>query len=228
MPAMEQVDFSHACLRQPGWGDLADVLLVVMSVWCIAILITRILVFRRWRGQSSEAMVEALRRLEQNDWEGDVAPGRKNRGTHPARIVGTAISVAMHDLRRGLSCDLEAVAHAAEEERARVSLEVRRPMRTLATIAVTAPLLGFWGTLVEMADVFDDLAATGSGGLAAVAGSIAEALGPTAFGVFLAIAGAWAARDLDGRIDEVQRDAEALEQAIVDRLRMNQPGIRSR
>ena len=81
---------------------------------------------------------------------------------------------------------------------------VRFGMRTVATIAVTAPLLGVWGTIVGLSRVFEGVAATGSGGLGAISGGVAEALPMTSYGLLVAIGGAWAHSYLGGRMDGVR------------------------
>ena len=62
---------------------------------------------------------------------------------------------------------------------------------SLATIATTAPFIGLFGTVIGIINAFKGMAMTGSGGIGAVSGGIAEALVTTALGLFVAIPAAW-------------------------------------
>jgi biopolymer transport protein ExbB/biopolymer transport protein TolQ len=68
---------------------------------------------------------------------------------------------------------------------------MKKGLSTLATIGATAPFVGLFGTVVGIINAFKGMATTGSGGIGAVAGGIAEALVTTAFGLFVAIPAVW-------------------------------------
>ena len=66
--------------------------------------------------------------------------------------------------------------------------------------------MGFWsavlfGTVVGIINAFRGIAATGSGGMAAVSGGIAEALVATALGIFVAIPAVVAFNNFTGKLE---------------------------
>ena len=68
---------------------------------------------------------------------------------------------------------------------------LRRGLSFLATVGSTAPFIGLFGTVIGIVNAFEQMAATGQGGLAVVAGGIAEALITTALGILAAIPALW-------------------------------------
>ena len=61
----------------------------------------------------------------------------------------------------------------------------------LATVGSTAPFVGLVGTVVGIVNAFQQIAATGQGGVGQVSAGIAEALVTTAFGIGVAIPAVW-------------------------------------
>ncbi|HZM69581.1 MAG TPA: MotA/TolQ/ExbB proton channel family protein, partial [Candidatus Cryosericum sp.] len=82
---------------------------------------------------------------------------------------------------------LELVTSALRDSRAETLIQLKKGLGFLATIGSTAPFIGLFGTVVGIINAFRGIAATGSGGMAAVSGGIAEALVATALGIFVAI-----------------------------------------
>jgi biopolymer transport protein ExbB/biopolymer transport protein TolQ len=217
---MEQVDFSIigmlTHMSPVGWGVL--IALIIMSVWSITVAIDRVLAFRRSRKQSLKAMDEAYQRLEEGKLEEAVAATRKYPGANLARIMGAAISSAIQDKRRGEPVDLEGAERAVEKERGQIISGMSKGMTVLATISATAPFVGLFGTVVGIINAFTGMATTGSGGLGAVAGGIAEALLTTAFGLFVAIPAVWIFNYFNGKLDDLQIDIDTIKAEILDFL----------
>jgi biopolymer transport protein TolQ len=70
----------------------------------------------------------------------------------------------------------------------------------LATVASAAPFVGLFGTVWGIMNSFQNIGATGSANLAAVAPGISEALIATAIGLFAAIPAAIAYNYLNGKV----------------------------
>jgi biopolymer transport protein ExbB len=217
---MEQVDFGLVSMIKHmspvGWG--VGVVLVIMSIWSITVAIDRALAFKRSRKQSLKAMDEAYQRLEENKFEEAVAATRKYPGANLARIMGAAISSGLQDKRNGQPFDVEAADRAVEKERGQVVSGMKKGTTVLATISATAPFVGLFGTVVGIITAFTGMATTGSGGLGAVAGGIAEALVQTAFGLFVAIPAVWIFNYFNGRIEDLQIDIDTIKAEIIDFL----------
>ena len=80
-------------------------------------------------------------------------------------------------------------------------IQLKRGLGLLATIGSTAPFIGLFGTVVGIINAFHSIAATGSGGMSAVSGGIAEALVSTALGIFVAIPAVVAFNHFTGKIE---------------------------
>lgn len=81
----------------------------------------------------------------------------------------------------------ESIHKAAERERQRLGLWMRRRLWAIGTIGATAPFVGLFGTVVGIIRAFHDIAAAGAGGFSVVAAGVSEALVATAGGIFIAV-----------------------------------------
>jgi biopolymer transport protein ExbB/biopolymer transport protein TolQ len=88
----------------------------------------------------------------------------------------------------------------------------------LATIGSTAPFIGLFGTVVGIINAFRGIAATGSGGMAAVSGGIAEALVATALGIFVAIPAVVAFNHFTGTLERFQVEINQASNELVNVL----------
>jgi biopolymer transport protein ExbB len=96
-----------------------------------------------------------------------------------AGIVGRALEAC----QGGESAIREAI-----EEAGRYQVpKIERYLGTLRTIAAVSPLLGLFGTVIGMINVFDRIKSVGLGRVAEFSGGIAEALITTATGLAIAI-----------------------------------------
>lgn len=74
-----------------------------------------------------------------------------------------------------------------ERERLLINQELRGHLWLLGTIGSSSPFIGLFGTVVGILRSFHDMAKTGSGGFAIVAGGISESLIATAAGIVVAV-----------------------------------------
>ena len=105
------------------------------------------------------------------------------------------------------------------ENAGRVSVHrLERYLNTLGTIATAAPLLGLFGTVVGMIEIFGSQAPTGGSNPAQLAHGISVALYNTAFGLMIAIPSLMFYRYFRGRIDEFTVDMEQSAERLVPHL----------
>lgn len=217
---MEQVDFSLLNIAKHisigGW--IIAITLLIMSIWSIHVFIDRLLAFRKSRIQSLKAMNEAYERLEEGQTEEALAATRKYPGGNLARIMGAALASALTDKRRGTALDLDAADRSVEKERGQVTSGMKKGMTVLATVSSTAPFVGLLGTVIGIIVTFQQMGASGQGGLGQVANGIAEALVMTGFGLMVAIPAVWIYNYLNGRIEELQTDIDTIKAEIIDFL----------
>ncbi len=105
---------------------------------------------------------------------------------------------------------------------------MKRGLGMLATIGSTAPFVGLFGTVVGIINAFRGIAATGSGGMAAVSGGIAEALVATALGIFVAIPAVVAYNHFLGRLERFQVEMNRASSELVNFLfKVSRPDTRN-
>ena len=101
--------------------------------------------------------------------------------------------------------------------------ELERYLNTLGTIAAAAPLMGLFGTVVGMIEIFGSQAPTGSTNPQLLAHGISVALYNTAFGLIVAIPSLMFYRYFRGLIDGYVLDLEqAAERLLPQLLRLPQ------
>lgn len=81
----------------------------------------------------------------------------------------------------------ESVQRAAERERMRFGLWMKRRLWAIGTVGAIAPFVGLFGTVLGIIRSFKDIAQAGAGGFSVVAGGVSEALVATAGGIAVAV-----------------------------------------
>jgi biopolymer transport protein ExbB len=95
---------------------------------------------------------------------------------------------------------------------------LERYLNTLGSIAAAAPLLGLFGTVVGMIEIFGSQAPTGGSNPALLAHGISVALYNTAFGLIVAVPSLMFYRYFRGRIDEFAIEMEQSAERLVPHL----------
>ena len=95
---------------------------------------------------------------------------------------------------------------------------LERYLNSLGSIATAAPLLGLFGTVVGMIEIFGSQAPAGGTNPALLAHGISVALYNTAFGLMIAIPALMFYRYFRGRVDEYQLTMELAAERMVPHL----------
>lgn len=198
-------------------GRLVVLTLLAMSIASISVGTERLLALRRARRLSAEFLA-AWRDREERPWSGavDVAPGPADAS--PAAILLRGLG---NILDQGMPQEIAEKAYDRTTRRLLLasSAQLRRGLGFLATVGSTAPFIGLFGTVLGIVNAFAQMAATGQGGLAVVAGGIAEALVTTALGILAAIPALWMYNSLTGGIVALMTEIEcAAEELAVSAL----------
>lgn len=169
--------------------QLVMIVLILASFWCWAIIIDKILRFRR---VSADADV-----FEQDFWSGGNLEDLYQRvGNNPDNPLAMLFSTAMREWLRSTEHGIDTHAHTGLQARIhqvmRVAIDreverLEKYMGFLATVGSTATFLGLFGTVWGIMNSFQAIAATKDTSLAVVAPGIAEALFATALGLVAAI-----------------------------------------
>jgi biopolymer transport protein ExbB/biopolymer transport protein TolQ len=185
------------------------VVLVVMSLYSLAITGERLVTFWRSRKQSRlyiaalAPMVESAGRLRDA-----VGLDKRFAGSSVASVIGAGLTEYARGLDRTGAAPpafevAEVVNRAMERSKERELAGLRRGMPVLATVASSAPFVGLFGTVGGIITAFQKLAdpTKGGGGIGTVSAGIAEALVTTAFGLLVAIPAVMAFNFLQGWVD---------------------------
>ena len=139
---------------------------------------------------------------------GLVEGGRVDRAVtvckeHPG-MVSSIVLAGLEIAGRGEATAKEAVEDAGRHETARLS----HYLTALGTIAAVAPLMGLFGTVTGMIDVFRTIAQSGVGHASELSGGISQALVTTAFGLLVAIPALVSYNYFQARVDLMVTDLE--------------------
>jgi len=196
------------------------ILLIALSIVSLYLFIERQLVFRRARAKSKQVAPKLADLLKKGQVKEalTLAAKKENKGSHLARVTAAGIQEFLEGKEANLSTEQQIASAQRGCERASTifSQELKRGLSTLATIATSAPFIGLFGTIAGIINAFRGMALTGSGGIGAVAGGIAEALVTTAFGIGVAIIALWCYNTLNTKIEVYDAEMSNTSSQIVD------------
>jgi biopolymer transport protein ExbB/biopolymer transport protein TolQ len=195
-------------------AKIVVLILGVMSVWSIAIMIDRALMFSAARKQSRLFVQQVAAALKDNKLDDAISIAEKNKKSHIAKVVATGLAEFQAAAAQVPEDEvIEAAKRGLERSVAIVHAEMKRGLGGLATIGATAPFVGLFGTVLGIIHAFQGIQAEKATGLSAVAGGIAEALVTTAFGLFVAVPAVWTYNYFNGRVEafDVEMDNSSME-----------------
>jgi len=201
-------------------GKGVFVLLSIMSVYSLGLVVERLVRYAAARKQSMQYVDKLRGALEGGKLE-EAVEGAEALGKSPvAQVVAAGIkgyvagSEQVAKGRKGVDL-VEALDRNLERVRDREVAGLKRGLSGLATIGSTAPFVGLFGTVVGIIKAFTSMSTTGSGGLGAVSGDIAEALVATGLGLFVAIPAVALFNYLNGRVEEMVVDVNDVAGEVV-------------
>lgn len=192
-------------LRDAGWPIWP---LLLTSVIALALIIERALSLRRARviPRTVEAEVTDMVAREQ------YTPQALSRLARHSPVGSVLAQVLKH---RHLPAPERRAA--VEEQGRAVAFHLSRRVDALGTIAVLAPLMGLFGTVVGMIEIFGSYAPA-SGDPRALAAGISIALYNTGFGILIAIPATLFHRYYRARVDALTFELEGAAARLSDRL----------
>jgi biopolymer transport protein ExbB/TolQ len=197
-----------------------SILLIALSIVSLYLFVERQLVFRKARSKSKQVapkLADLLKKGQVKDAL-TLAAKKENKGSHLARVSAAGIQEFLEGKEANLSIEeqIETAQRGCERASTIFNQELKRGLSTLATIATSAPFIGLFGTISGIINAFRGMALTGSGGIGAVAGGIAEALVTTAFGIGVAIIALWCYNSLNTKIEVYDAEMSNTSSQIVD------------
>ena len=183
-------------------GIFAKAIIGVMLAMALASLFVtceRIVVFMRSKRASRRYAAAVASKFSSGKLQG-LAKSGKDLG-YLGRVIEAGIAAFETSPSRDEQFTVETVARALERQAQREIQLLKRGQGLLGTVSSTAPFVGLLGTVMGIVTAFQQMAASGSGGLATVSAGIAEALVTTAFGLLVAIPAVFAFNYLQSWID---------------------------
>ncbi len=197
--------FVFYIIQAAGWPIW---LLLIASVIALALIIERLWYLRRSRMLPPGLLEQAIRDYRERRIDNTtIARLEKNSPLGAVLATGLQHSDVSRDNMR----------EAMEETGRSVALQMERFLTTIGTIATLAPLMGLFGTVVGMIEIFGSQNATGANP-AQLAHGISIALYNTGFGLLIAMPTLVFYRHFRALVDsfliEMERQAARLVDAI--------------
>jgi biopolymer transport protein ExbB len=204
----------YTILLSAGWPIWP---LLALSIFGLAILMERSWYLRQGH-IAPRTDLEVAFGLAEGIASGKAVPSGLIQDLRQSSVIGTLLTSILSEKQAGHSAGQALEELAALTDTAWVKLE--RYLGALATIATLAPLLGLFGTVVGMIEIFGSQGiVTGSGGNPQqLANGISIALYNTAFGLLIAIPAYAGWRGLRAMADQRQRECEEFARQLFKKL----------
>jgi biopolymer transport protein ExbB/TolQ len=196
------------------------IILMALSVITLYLFVERQIVFARARAKSKQLapkLAELMKAGKIRDAL-TLSSKKENKGSHLARVTSAAIKEFLEGGEAGLGLDQQIDSAQRGSDRAHNIFiqELKRGMTIMATVATSSPFIGLFGTIAGIINAFRGMALTGSGGIGAVAGGIAEALITTAFGIGVAVIALWCYNGLNSKTEVIGAEMENAGSEVID------------
>ncbi len=193
-------------LTVAGGSEWVLVLLLMLSVTSVAVMVERLLYYRRHR-RSLLRLDAVLMPLVAAD---DVDKIKRTLDGQDAPILQAALTGHLTPTR-----DREACEKIVASAMAREHLHLERRLAFLGTLGNNAPFIGLFGTVLGIIRAFRDLSMDSQGNSSVVMAGISEALVATAVGLFVALPAVMAFNYFQKQVDQLLSINESLAQAIL-------------
>lgn len=195
------------------------VILIIQSVYMIAVGIERWLTYNKAKQQSRQYAPKVAQALKNSNIDEAISISDRHKDSHLAMVVSSGLKeFAAHQGNSEISADeMEASKRSLERAIAVKTAELKRGLAGLATVGSTAPFVGLFGTVVGIIGAFEKIASTeGAAGISVVGGAIAEALIATAFGILVAVPAVWLFNYFQNKVTSFGVEMENSASELVD------------
>ena len=208
------------------WGTMGYfakgivITLAIMSVWSLTVMIQKWWHIRAAQAETRKFAPEFSQFLEEDNLSEAINLAQSYKKSHVARVLGNALSEVKPLIMDGsvTVADINSAERAVEREMLMTIVDLKRGLGVLATVGATAPFVGLLGTTMGIVNAFVGMAASGSGGIAAISAGVAEALITTAFGLLVAIPAVWAFNFFTTKIDNLTAEMTYTSKEMIDYL----------
>ena len=184
-------------------------LLVFMFFWVLITGTERVVRYNAaaWQSRSFLKLLPSL--LERKDWDGVLALAEQRKRSHVAAVFAGGLREFCVSRRIvSVQWSIEMGRRGARIAANRLHEQLREGLSTFGTIAVTAPLVGFFGTCFGILGLFRGIGMSRATALGMTALSMAEALVCSAMGVLVAVPTVWCFNWLRDRLSELNAEMD--------------------
>ncbi len=189
-------------------GSFTVYLLIACSIVSFAVIIERVIYFRRNASLARAPFMKLVR-------ESMYASGHERARLHCVESP-SAIARVVHEGLCVPGADSSLARGAMERQIAVETRALEKFTSLLGTIGSTAVYIGLFGTVIGIIRAFGDISSAGVGGINIVIGGISEALVSTAAGILVAVPSVIAYNLIMRRIETAIDDMELCESELMD------------
>jgi len=159
-------------------GGPAMYALLVLSIVSVGIVFERLFFFARQHSDPTSLLKEIGDRVSRDDMKGAIAVCDRHRGMLPKILQ---FGLYRHEKSRADISDALSIGLLEQLNALEANLSI------IGTVAVIAPFVGLFGTVLGIIRAFEDIALKGNSTPAVVAAGVSEALVTTAAGLAVAV-----------------------------------------
>ena len=159
-------------------GGFAMYALLVLSIVSVGIVFERVFFFARQHSDPAQLLRDIGDRVSKDDMKGAIQVCDRNRGMLPKILQ---FGLYRHEKSRADISDALSIALLEQLNTLEANLSI------IGTVAVIAPFVGLFGTVLGIIRAFQDIALKGNSTPAVVAAGVSEALVTTAAGLAVAV-----------------------------------------
>jgi biopolymer transport protein ExbB/biopolymer transport protein TolQ len=194
--------------------------LAIMSIYSMTVMVQKWWGLRKAQKETLKFAPEFSQFLEEDNLSEAIRLAESYKRSHVAIVLGGALQEVKPLIQEGnvTVSDINSAERAIERNMLLEITNLKRGLAVLATVGATSPFVGLLGTTMGIVNAFTGMAASGSGGLAAIGGGIAEALITTAFGLLVAIPAVWAYNYFTTKIENLTAEMTYVSKEMIDYL----------
>ncbi len=189
-------------------------LLILLSLVSVAVMVERLLFYRRHAVDGDAIRLQLAKLLEAGDFAGAAEFLQKYDS-----LETNVVLFGLREYRKGPDAVEDLLAGAEAKERIRYS----RRLSFLATVGSNAPFIGLFGTVLGIIRAFQDMSANFADASNTVMAGIAEALIATAVGLLVAIPAVVAYNYFVGVVKDVVSNSVLLSKTLLSQLKAVTP-----
>ncbi len=196
--------------------------MLFMSLMSFTVAFKKLFYFYRSTRATRKFAPQFSRAIQEEQLDQAITLAEKNKASHVARVLGGALGEVkplLRDRATITAADINSAERAIERQMLLELTDFKRGLGIMATVGSTAPFVGLLGTCMGIVASFEAMSAQGaSGGLAGIAGGIAEALITTALGLLVAIPAVWFYNYFTTKIEYLTAEMTHSSKELIDYL----------